>query len=130
MDYVLFCEPHSLLPQSCLLLISARRRRRLLDDRRQDTKRRQTNINVAAYICIASDFRQREVTTIIGISNASLINFFVFVTSLSLLHCRSASAYSLCNGLHTAGLEWLSSFLASVDCRFLLLVPGEFLFSS
>jgi hypothetical protein len=91
MDYVLFCVPHSLLPQSCLLLISTRRRRRL-DERRQDTKRRQTNINVAAYICIASDFRQRAVATIIGISNASLINFFVFMTNVSLLHCRSASA--------------------------------------
>jgi len=125
MDYVLFCEPHSLLPQSCLLLISTRRRRRLFDDRRQDTKRRQTNINVAAYICIASDFRRREVTTIIGISNASLINFFVFMTSLSLLHCRIASAYSLRDGLHTVRVEWLSSLLASVDYRFsLLLVPG------
>lgn len=125
MDYVLFCEPHSLLPQSCLLLISTRRRRRCLDERRQDTKRRQTNINVAAYICIASDFRQREATTIIGISNASLINFFVFMTSLSLLHSRSGSAYALRDGLHTGRLEWLSSVLASIGYRFsLLLVPG------
>lgn len=123
MDYVLFCVPHSLLPQSCLLLISTRRRRRRLDERRQDTKRRQTNINVATYICIASDFRQREVTTVIGISNASLINFFVFVTSLALLHCRSAKAYVLRDVLHKA--EWLSSFLASIEYRFsLVLVPG------
>ena len=106
MDYVLFCEPHSLLPQSCLLPISTRRRRHHLDERRQDTKRRQTNINVAAYICIASDFRQRE--AVIGISNASLINFFVFMTSLALLHCRSANAYVLRDVLHK--VEWLSSF--------------------
>ena len=125
MDCVLFCEQHSPLPQSCLLLISTMRLRCLLDDRRQDTKRRQTNINVAAYICIASDFRQTEVTTIIGISNASLINFYVFMASLSLLHCRIASAYSLRDGLRAVTLEWLSSFLASVGYRFLLLlVPG------
>jgi hypothetical protein len=109
MDYtrILFCETRSLLPYSCLLPFSTRRCRRL-DERRRDTKRRQTNINVAACICIASDFHQREVTTSIGISNAFLINFFVFITSSSLSHCLSANACVLCDGLHK--VEWLLVF--------------------